>query len=1466
MASPASVNGRIFISYSRDDDEAFVARLRRDLTRRRIPVWWDRKSMESRGRTFLQEIRDAIAVECERLVLVVGPGAARSDYVVYEWKHALEHCKIVIPVLRKADESAIPADLRNAGYNLIPAELARFHAPSFLIHDGADEEARERVYSQGLADLVRILRKRPPAPGDVSSVEWTSSHFVTRPEYMERLKALVLRDVTAPTVITSALQTTALYGMGGIGKSVLAAAFARACFTRRSFEHGVLWLKFGRQSAREPDLTLANLRRAAQWLGDFESARYLDRETARDQLATIMTDRCCLLVLDDVWDLAQAAPFVHATTGTRSRVLVTTRDASLVRSLEAASCPVDVLDPRAASELLAAWSGTARDQLPAVAVEIIDECGHLPLAIAMIGAMVAGRPADRWQDALERLRHADLDRIRHDFPQYRDKPNLLAAMQVSVDALGLETRERYFDFAVFPEDALVPEAVLVTLWRPLGMSEAIVHDSIDSLVDRSLLRRDQHGLLSLHDLQHDYLQREAGDVQAIRKRLLESYRSRCPDDWPSGPADGYFHQHLVEQLLLAGEEEEVHRLLALDAADGRNAWYGANEPLGNIDGYMQDLDRARQLVTRTCADEVRRSGAAHSVALQVHYALMQSSLAALSGSVPAKVLVALHEKRVMSPGRALDSAKSMPHQSAAQLYRKLGALSRLGASLPAPFDRLASDTGLDLVAQVQAEGALEAERIATPFAGLIRTLPSPLLARAAAVAEAFHDSDIREQLYIPLATRHIALDERAQAFATAARIRSETWRAQCLRIMSPLLGIQDMPAARQLMAGITADSERGPAAGALALRLAALGRFDEALVETLGIAELPALWDALFEIAPHFDAGIADAALTFAREREAPYSSRRACAMARLAERLPEPLRSETIRMLHDEARRRYDKEGEYAQRDLIGFLPLDALETWDRRFAFMRKEELRGAAAARFAELGAGAKALEIARELAGPQRAGAIEKMIPFVTEDVIDDLREIVESERDPHWREVSLTYVLPRIAELGRSAEALSGALAMTNGMWQRQTLERMAPSLEAAELLIAAQRLARIDDSAERQAALAALAPFAEAERGNGCLQAVSGGIDPLRLERLLHFLAPSEAERERARGALARQTPSLAREMSLLVLCPQPAATQVRAALDAAYGSEEQETPEVLWVLQRTARLIPELPGHERAPLNASARALAWDRFHALAEFADDAMLAEWLVTLAHLDTPEAALEAVHELKQKGKVAGTRRRFPQHLALLAAVEPHLRSPQREEVLNEVLREIEDATNPYDPLIALGAVADLLSARPIQSLSRLLDGKCEVKHARTETAAVALRLAQLGARAEALALVRRLPHGSMELRARALTGIAAAGPPEPALLEEAIDAVVRVSNSAGGVGRAPPARARILEELAEVLIRLEPSALLPMWGKLLSALARYPRPEFVADLGTLGPVIAHIGGPSAGGRVRESVATVARWWP
>jgi len=529
--------GQIFISYARDDDEPFVKQLYQDLTENGIDVWWDRKAMESRGRTFLQELRDAIEAS-DRLIAIIGPTAVTSDYVKAEWEHALLFAKGVVPILRMDD------------YDQIPSDLSKLHCPDFR---------KERPYNEAFEELLDILAKPVPKLGPfLTEIPSLPPHFLPRFDEIARLGETVLADVQRPTVITSARQTTALQGMGGVGKSVMSAAFARATETRRAFTDGVIWLTIG----ENPDPS-ANMKLVGLVFGD-DPANYVDTETARAHLPWVLADKVCLIILDDVWDVTHATPFVNAI-GPGCRLLITTRDGSLVTALGAQEHSLDVLTDAAALQLLANWCDQDVGSLPPEAVSVASECGNLPLALALCGAMA--RDGTPWSDMLEALEEADLTFIEGKIPNY-PYPDVLKALKVSVDALAKENpaaAEHYYKLAVFPVDEAVPEAAVLTFWLHTdGLKERDARRLLTILERKALLRfegKAPHRLVSLHDLQHDYLRAVAENLSSLHGRLLDAYQQKCADGWQSGPNDGYFFEHLAYHLVKAGRKDELRGML-----------------------------------------------------------------------------------------------------------------------------------------------------------------------------------------------------------------------------------------------------------------------------------------------------------------------------------------------------------------------------------------------------------------------------------------------------------------------------------------------------------------------------------------------------------------------------------------------------------------------------------------------------------------------------------------------------------------------------------------------------------------------------------------------------------------------------------------------------------------------------------------------------------------------------------------
>ena len=104
----------------------------------------------------------------------------------------------------------------------------------------------------------------------------------------------------------------------------------------------------------------------------------------------------------------------------------------------------------------------------------------------------------------------------------------------------------------------------------------------------------------------------------------------------------YKVRHLVEHLHAATNDAAVHRLLRLEeTADGANAWFAAQDALGNVDGYLRDLELALDLAEP------------QALGLATRYTLMTSSVRSAAASVPAKLLAHAVEERVVTIDEAL---------------------------------------------------------------------------------------------------------------------------------------------------------------------------------------------------------------------------------------------------------------------------------------------------------------------------------------------------------------------------------------------------------------------------------------------------------------------------------------------------------------------------------------------------------------------------------------------------------------------------------------------------------------------------------------------------------------------------------------------------------------------------------------------------------------------------------------------
>ena len=538
----------IFLSYARGDDVPFVRKLYGDLIGAGFKVWVDRESLLSRGLTFHQEIKDAIRTEVARVVYVGGPRAAISPYVREEWQFVLECDHVVVTPI-----------LRLGGYENLPGELSLLHCEDFR------EDAN---YNHALAKLIASLRQPNPKLGVLFAVPSLPPNFLGRPELMLRVRDALIVDLQKPQVITSAEARVGMQGMGGIGKSVLAAALARNRHVRQAYLDGIVWISCGQQFT-DQDL-LKRQRDVARFLGRDDTFNSLAQGQAA--LRQMLANKAVLLVLDDLWRAADAQVF--DVLGPRCRMLITTRDKGILDALRGELVPVSLFTETEALQLLADAISTkdfpvSVADLPTESREMVHECGYLPLALALCGGMVRKRAGD-FHSVLERLRRAHLGKIADRESINERHRSIWRAMQASVEILPVDEQQRFGELSVFGTDQTVPEAAAATLWvHTGGLDELDAEELLVNLFERSLVQLDQlrgdDGTMNrrfrLHDLLHDYAVRIAGEPRTLHQKLLDAYKRKCPKGWPSGPNDGYLLQNLCDHLVAAGRTDDAVTLL-----------------------------------------------------------------------------------------------------------------------------------------------------------------------------------------------------------------------------------------------------------------------------------------------------------------------------------------------------------------------------------------------------------------------------------------------------------------------------------------------------------------------------------------------------------------------------------------------------------------------------------------------------------------------------------------------------------------------------------------------------------------------------------------------------------------------------------------------------------------------------------------------------------------------------------------
>ena len=464
-----------------------------------------------------------------------------------------------------------------------------------------------------------------PRPGIPFQVPPLPTYYVDRRDIRERLK-LDLLGTNAARVGT--LVVSAVYGLGGIGKSVLAAAIAGEREVQEKFSDGVLWVTLG----QEPQV-LEELGNWIQAVGD-RDYKPMTIDGASRHLRSLLFEKRMLLVVDDVWNWSDGEPFQVG--GMGCRVLVTTREAHIPGTVK---IDLEVMNDDESIELLERYlKRTLTGDDRRFALELKSEVAGLPLALELAAAQIAD--GLDWDDLLRAFREevARLEIL--DAPDFdpsqqekaRKKRSLGASFNLSLKRLTDENLKRFVMMGVLPEDVSVGSEAMATLWDvTIDMAEKTLRE----LRRRSLLldgvKRGEAKTYRMHDLVHDtamnlMLETLGLGIDEAHNLVLSRYRTTA-HTWFSLQNDGYIHSHLTRHLEKARREVEIHELMMTDDEKGRNAWFETCDRLGQPEIFVQDIARAWHL-----AEKLHPYDSCQSIVLQCRYALIIGTLNSLVGN------------------------------------------------------------------------------------------------------------------------------------------------------------------------------------------------------------------------------------------------------------------------------------------------------------------------------------------------------------------------------------------------------------------------------------------------------------------------------------------------------------------------------------------------------------------------------------------------------------------------------------------------------------------------------------------------------------------------------------------------------------------------------------------------------------------------------------------------------------------
>ncbi|MEP0896887.1 MULTISPECIES: tetratricopeptide repeat protein [Leptolyngbya] len=509
-----------FISYNHHDRgfAAWIAWILEAESYRVVIQAWDFGA----GGNFVLEMQKA-ASEAKRTIAVLSKYSLESGYVQAEWAAAFAKDSMGL------ERSLIPIRVGECTPQGLWAQIV------YVDLVGVEEaEAEERVVQAANRAVTKErgkpsekpeyprsqIESKPVYPPSIpENLPRLSDVFVGRTEDLKKLHEQVKSG--KPTAIS------AIAGMGGIGKTELAAQYASQQRDLGVYPGGVLWLS-ARTDLSEQIIEFARYQLQLNIPEDVEPERKVQDIWKQWQ------QKETLIVLDDVKDYGAIQRFLPPQ---RSyfKVLLTTRSrfGSPVQNYE-----IKVLSEAASLELLRSLVGDGRiDQDLDTAKRVCEWLGYLPLGLELVGRYLARKKGTSIAKLWERLQAQRLaaKALLEAEPGMTATLGVVAAFELSWQELNEDAQRLAMLLSLFAL-AEIPWS-LVQACLPDADEEELEDLRDQQLVNLSLLSFERDGMYQIHQLLREFfaVKRSTMPEEEAMKRsfcaVMSAIAEQMPGDW-----------------------------------------------------------------------------------------------------------------------------------------------------------------------------------------------------------------------------------------------------------------------------------------------------------------------------------------------------------------------------------------------------------------------------------------------------------------------------------------------------------------------------------------------------------------------------------------------------------------------------------------------------------------------------------------------------------------------------------------------------------------------------------------------------------------------------------------------------------------------------------------------------------------------------------------------------------------------